>query len=272
MPMISYAQNAEDVRLARVFRGKERGFYIDVGAYDPVSCSITKHFYDRGWSGISLEASPVSFARVAPARPRDTTLNVGVAATSGSMSFYDFPPEHAGLSTFSLENARRHVAAGYRYQERRIPVRTLADICREHVRGPIDFMSVDIEGFEREVLEGADLRTYRPQVLLVEATEPLTEIASHQRWEGLVTSAGYRFATFDGLNRYYVPEESPDEIATLLATPPNSLDDYIPYVYWKEIEDLRARVAAFESDPVVNLSARVRDGARAIRERVLGRH
>jgi FkbM family methyltransferase len=245
--MISYAQNAEDVRLSRVFHGVDRGFYVDVGAYDPVHCSITKHFYDRGWRGINVEPSPASYGRVSRARPRDANVNAGVSDAPGELSFFDFPPEHAGLSTFSRDVAERHRMAGYSFVERRVPVRTLASICEEHATQPIDFMSIDVEGYEEHVLGGADFERFRPRVLVIEATEPKTTVASQSKWEHLLVAARYEFAAFDGLNRYYVPEELLAELGPILARPMSSFDEHIPYAYHHEIEELRARVAEFES-------------------------
>ena len=86
--MISYAQNREDVLLARVFHDVKAGFYVDVGANDPEHCSVTKHFYDLGWRGINFEPGRV-FEKLAAARPRDINLNVAAsdrALSAGSIA------------------------------------------------------------------------------------------------------------------------------------------------------------------------------------------
>jgi len=71
MRLISYAQNFEDVMLARVFHGRKNGFYVDVGAADPINLSVTKWFYDLGWSGINVEPNRKLFERLA-ADPHET--------------------------------------------------------------------------------------------------------------------------------------------------------------------------------------------------------
>jgi FkbM family methyltransferase len=263
--MISYAQNAEDVLLRRIFSDHPGGFYIDVGACDPVSCSITKHFYDLGWHGINVDASPAAFARVAPARPRDINLNVGVSNREGEMTFYEFPPQHAGLSTFSEVEAREHQKAGRSCRELPVPVTTLARLCEQHAVKEIDFMSIDVEGHEREVLEGANLRSFRPRVVLVEATRPLTTITSHDRWEHLLLDADYLYATFDGLNRYYVRSENREDVARL-AAPANIFDEYIPYTHWQQLEELRAEVErAREGDtPFIRAARLIGNAARSL--------
>ncbi|MGH9038853.1 MAG: FkbM family methyltransferase, partial [Acidimicrobiia bacterium] len=101
MTIRSYAQNYEDVLLTRVFPPGLTGFYIDVGANDPVQHSITKRFYDQGWHGINIEPARSPFERLVAARPRDVCLNVGLSDEPGQLSFYELPAESVGGSTFS---------------------------------------------------------------------------------------------------------------------------------------------------------------------------
>ncbi len=239
MPMTSYAQNHEDVLLARLFPRGLTGFYIDVGANDPLHNSITKYFYDLGWKGINIEPAHEPFERLVTARERDINLNIGLSDKPGTLTFFEFPPEVVAASTFSATQAEWHRDNGIPSVERTVEVKTLADVCEEHVVGAtIDLLSVDVEGLERQVLEGADWSRWRPRVVVVEATQPATTIPTHDQWEHLLLDAGYLFGAFDGLNRYYVRDED-SELLPALATPVNVTDDYVPYQYLKPIQDLR---------------------------------
>jgi FkbM family methyltransferase len=238
MPMTSYAQNHEDVLLARLFPRGLTGFYIDVGANDPLNNSITKYFYDLGWKGINVEPAREPFDRLVAARERDVNLNIGLSDKPGSLTFFEFPPEVVAVSTFSAAQAEWHRDNGIPAVERTVEVKTLADVCEEHVGGTIDLLSVDVEGLERQVLEGADWSRWRPRVVVVEATQPATTIPTHDQWEHLLLDSGYLFGAFDGLNRYYVRNED-SELLPALATPVNVTDDYVPYQYLKPIQDLR---------------------------------
>ena len=84
-------------------------------------------------------------------------------------------------------------------------VTTLADVCRSHVPAgtAIDFLKIDVEGWEEHVLRGGDWQTYRPQILVVEAVAPLSDVPAWETWDGFVCAQGYAFITFDGLNRWY---------------------------------------------------------------------
>ncbi|MGI8983959.1 MAG: FkbM family methyltransferase [Acidimicrobiales bacterium] len=238
MTMTSYAQNREDVLLDRLFPRGIKGFYIDVGANDPVANSVTKHFYDLGWRGINVEPALAPFERLQEARPRDVNLGLGISDREDTLTFHEFPPGISGISTFSPDLASWHREQGHESQLREVAVTTLAKICAEHVDGEIDFLSVDVEGHEREVLEGGDWARWRPRVVVVEATQPATTNPTHQHWEHVLLGAGYVFATFDGLNRYYVRDEDA-HLAAGLATPVNVTDRYVPFEHAKAFEDLR---------------------------------
>lgn len=225
--MISYAQNCEDVLLNRLFPEDYRGFYVDVGASHPTTGSVTAHFYSRGWCGINVEPS-CSYEHLVRGRPRDINLQLAISNQPGTATFHEFP-EAPGLSSFSPEMAEISIdRLGFRCVRRPVIVATLAEVCREHVRRPIDFLSIDVEGHERAVLEGADFNQFRPRVVVIEATRPHGGESLHGAWEGLILSAGYLFAFFDGLNRYYVRREEPELVAKL-AVPANCFDSYVTY-------------------------------------------
>ena len=237
MTMVSYAQNHEDVLLDRAFPRGRPGFYIDVGANEPVRNSVTRHFYELGWHGINVEPGTYPFGLLAAERERDVNLNVAVSDAEGELTLYELPPDVSGGSTLSDANAARHRESGHPAAERTVATLTLARICERHADATIDFLSVDVEGHEREVLAGGDWEKWRPRIVVVEATEPTTTIPTHEKWEGILLGAGYLFVAFDGLNRYYVREEDAD-LAPVLAVPVNCLDDYTPHELSRQLLDL----------------------------------
>lgn len=246
MSWLSYAQNAEDVRLRHAFQGQPSGFYIDVGANDPVEFSITKHFYESGWSGINVEPAPGPYALVAVDRPRDINLNVGCSNHTGSMTLH-VARNATGLSTFIAEEVAIHQKKGFEFDSVTVPVTTLASLCEQHAKDHvIDFLSIDVEGHEREVLEGADFRRFRPRVVVIEATRPTTTEPTHERWQHLVLENDYIFAVFDGLNRYYVRRED-EPLVALVALAPNTFDNYVPYVYQRRIDALEAELLGYRA-------------------------
>lgn len=227
MRFISFAQNNEDVLLWRALGGVQHGFYIDVGANDPVEHSVTRAFYDAGWNGINIEPLPAHIAAFDEQRPRDLNLAIAAGSENGELTLYDVPAVR-GWASPDQAVAEAHRAEGYELAERKVPVRTLASVCEEHVRGEIHFLKIDVEGFEGEVLRGMDFARWRPWVLVIEATMPNSRETNHEAWEHLVTGQRYRYAWFDGLNRYYVAEEH-QELMRHFGIQPNVFDDYISW-------------------------------------------
>jgi FkbM family methyltransferase len=234
--MISYAQNHEDVVLARLFRGQDTGFYVDVGAGHPVEDSVTKHFSDAGWTGINVEPMESEHSLLCRDRPRDVNVRAALSDHDGTATLYEAPPENRGASTLLAEIAEQYPDGAFSPVV--VPTTTLAQVCKEHVDGPIDFMKIDVEGSERLVIESGDWDRFRPRVLVIEATEPNSCIPSHERWEHLVLDQGYRCVLFDGLNRFYAQHDD-REAGDVLGRPANVLDSYEPWRWVREIEDYK---------------------------------
>jgi FkbM family methyltransferase len=214
--MISYSQNFEDVVLQRVFHACDQGRYVDIGGYDPVVDSVTKHFYDRGWSGVNVEPVKRFHQKFEEQRPRDWNLNVACGAAIGSIEFHEWGD--SGLSTYVETFDPKAVEQfGFRRTSHTVPMTTLAEIAKQLPAGEVEFLKVDVEGAERDVLLGGEWRAFRPRVILLEAIKPKLpgcNIHSFEpswfEWEGILLQNGYEFALFDGLNRYYYRREEPE--------------------------------------------------------------
>ena len=229
--MTSYADNFEDVLLRRAFDDVVGGFYIDVGAYDPVVHSVTKHFYDLGWRGINIEPNPAPFASLAAGRDRDVNLNIGLSDREGQLTLYGGPTGcwsvERGLLTGFFGVDPRDVV------EHSIPVTTLAEVCGRHVPEgvTIDFLKIDVEGHEQAVIRGGDWSRWRPRLVLAEAF-------GSEAWEPSFLAQGYHFALFDGINRLYVRDED-RHLIPKVSVQVNATDNFWIYGYLRRINELQ---------------------------------
>lgn len=249
MGIISYAQNFEDVILWRVFKDVKDGFYVDVGANDPVADSVTNLFYENGWSGVNIEPNRQFFAKLQAERPRD--INIFAAATNfnGEISFFEF--DDTGLSTTEESLSLDHDKRGYKSLQVRVEALTLATIFQRHVSGDVHFLKIDVEGGTRSVLQGINFAEKRPWVILCESIKPFSRDEDYDQWEYIILDNSYKFVYEDGVNRFYLAKERL-ELIDCFRFPPNIFDFFMRYSppspllaeHQAEQERLRAALAA----------------------------
>lgn len=225
MSFVSYAQNFEDVMLWRALKDVEKGFYVDVGAAWPENDSVTKAFYDKGWSGINLEPNPSFFKLLQEGRMRDTNLNIAAGDMASKLELKVI--EGTGLSTLDDNIARTHEEKGWSASTVVVDVKPLSQILGDNLKEnqSIHFLKVDAEGFEEAVIRGNDWEKYRPWIVVVEATLPLSNEESFDSWEKLLIQADYLLAYADGLNRFYLASER-SSLLDQFKYPPNVFDEF----------------------------------------------
>lgn len=168
-PTLCYGQDGEDLILDRLFDRKPAGFYIDVGAHHPVRFSNSYLFYQRGWRGINIDAMPGSMKPFRRVRPRDINLECGVGSQPGMLTFHRF--NEPALNTFDVEEARIKDRSPYRLVDTvAVEVQRLDVILKRHLPTgqSIDFLNVDVEGRDEDVLRSNDWTAFRPRFILAE--------------------------------------------------------------------------------------------------------
>jgi FkbM family methyltransferase len=221
--IVSYAQNFEDVMLWRALQGVGKGFYIDIGAQHPVVDSVSLAFYEKGWRGIHVEPNPAYANLLREQRMGDIVIQAAISTRRGLLVFFEIP--QTGLSTADPEIAERHRRAGYEVHETSVPCLPLSELFQQAQGRDIHWLKIDVEGWEKEVLQSWGQSKARPWIVVVESTFPLTQEESFQAWEELLLKRGYRFVYFDGLNRYYV-HESHGDLLPNFRVPPNYFDHF----------------------------------------------
>lgn len=179
----SYSQEGKDLILNRIFEGEKEGFYVDVGAHHPFRFSNTFLFYTRGWRGINIDANPESIILLNKFRKRDININLGVGEKQGTLNYYMF--NEPALNTFNENLAKERDGLGKYKLIKTIPVKImpLRDILNQYMppNTIIDFMTIDCEGMDFDVLQSNDWDKFRPNVLLVEVipAKNFAQLMSH---------------------------------------------------------------------------------------------
>ncbi len=175
-PKYSYSQTGEDLILDFFLKEKKSGFYIDVGAYHPINLSNTYRFYKRGWNGINVEPNHTKFSFFERQRTRDINLNIGIGQSETRSKFFIFDADT--LSTFSKQMAENYEKIGHKMTEiKEVDLMPLKKVIEKYAIGKkIDFLSVDTEGYDLEVLKTNDWNMYRPSFIVLETVEYSKEI------------------------------------------------------------------------------------------------
>ena len=169
LPQTCYAQDGEDLVLARLLEYKKNGFYVDIGAHHPTRFSNTYLFYLQGWNGINVDAQPESMIVFNKHRPRDINIECGIGLSKGQESYYQF--NEPALNTFDHSEAKIKNIAPYKIiNVLKVEIKRLDEILDKYVplNQTIDFMSIDVEGKDLEVLQSNNWLKYRPKYILAE--------------------------------------------------------------------------------------------------------
>ena len=193
-----YSQDDEETLIRAFFHDRRGGFFLDVGAGDPVEHSTTYYLEKHlGWSGIAVDALAEYAKAYAYKRPATRFANYFVGDTSDTTRDF-FVSEDRDFSSATGSDPR-----GGTYRKRRVPTLTLGDLLAREKATRIDFLSMDIEGAEPLALTGLDLRRYPPELTCIEVSSPENArfIAEYFALRGCREVSAYR--AVDGINRYY---------------------------------------------------------------------
>ena len=177
----SYSQDGEDMVIQTYYETKKhyKGFYVDIGAHHPYRFSNTAYFYKKGWRGINVEPTPTLLSAFKRHRKRDINLNLGVSLHPMVLPFYVFNDD--ALNTFDENLAQARHANEDRYKilsKIEIQTSTLKDILENHLpeNQHIDFLTIDVEGLDFDVLKSNDWSKFLPGFIMVECDAILDNI------------------------------------------------------------------------------------------------
>jgi FkbM family methyltransferase len=205
----TYSQTGEDIIADFFLADVKNGFYVDVGANDPVYLNNTYLFYKKGWRGLLVEPDRFRCRVLKAARPRDEVLNMGAGLHDSEMTFYVFKPDT--FSTFSKTEADHYRQLGYTLVKTMpVPIRPLGEILAAHATDtPIDILSVDTEGYDLEVIQSNDWNRFRPKIVIVEVVRHQGDhgIRQHRDFDAFMEKNAYKKLADTYINCIYIENE-----------------------------------------------------------------
>ncbi len=203
----SYAQNQEDVVLGRIFQDISHGHYVEVGAGHPTIKSVSYALYMQGWDGILIDPQHDICDLIRKIRPRDKVVEMAISDSSHKkVPFYITPRQ-------PRSTLLKRIAEAYGvYKDQLTDTITLDEILSEHpwAKDNLHYLVLDVEGAEKLALKGLNLKKYRPWVLIIESTHPITHEDTSAEWEQHVLSSGYTLSHYDGVSKFYIAKEHDD--------------------------------------------------------------
>ena len=188
------SQDGEELYLREIFSNKKEGFYVDVGALHPYRFSNTFWAYERGWKGINIEPNPDMYKLFCRYRDKDINLNLGVGNEEGYFEYYMYvEPAYNSFWPADKKTAK---------EVRKIYTKTLKRIFNENNVEEIDFISIDVEGAEMEVLLSNDWKKWCPKWILIEQldldleNQSVNPVCVFLRKQGYVLDSKYHRTAF----------------------------------------------------------------------------
>ena len=170
----TYSMDGEDIEIVKYFDNKKNGFYVDVGSYHPIERNNTMLLYNKGWEGINIDISDFSIKLFDQLRSRDINLNLAVSKNEGEIEMY-FQKKLSQLSTIKKEQIKKSFQGEVKIKK--IISKTLTSILDEtkFANKKIDFLDIDVEGADLDVLESLDFEKYSPKLICIEVIEENNE-------------------------------------------------------------------------------------------------
>jgi FkbM family methyltransferase len=197
-----FPSEAEPALTAEFFKGTTAGFFVDVGANDPVAYSQSYDLEQRGWNGILVEPLP-AMAKELRARRKAQVYEVACSSPADEGKPLTF--HVAGI--FSTLETQSVAVGAVRTGRITVQGATLDSVLRSaNAPTPIDYVSIDVEGHEIAVLEGFDLGHWRPRLLVVE------DLAMNFALHRYLKARGYVWFRRAGLNAWFAPSDAPPPV------------------------------------------------------------
>lgn len=202
-----FSQTGEDIIIKELQENKKNGFYVEVGCHEPILMSNTFNLYLDGWNGLCIDANPALVKKFKKYRPNDVVLCEAVSDKRGEVLFYEF--DRPAVNTIDEESIEEWKKKWQLLSARKVVTKTLDEILMENgVAGPVDLLSIDVEGHDLQVLKSLSLETVRPRLIVIEIHDFDLSNYSSNRIVQYLSDNKYTLIAFATMNAFFFDTQS----------------------------------------------------------------
>ena len=206
-PNSHYAEFAEDVMVNRILKKIKKGFYVDIGAYHPYKGSLTYNLYNRNWNGMNLDISKSSIDLFNIARPTDLNINCAVSELNGETYYYENSPINQQNSLIpKYDNQKKIKIQSYK----------LSEILKIQNINSVDYINIDTEGNELEVLMGIDFSKINPILFTIEDNSFDLNNEIKKKKIIFLKEKNYELINIIGVTMFFVKKDTVSEISDII--------------------------------------------------------
>ena len=206
-PNSHYAEFAEDVMVNRILKKIKKGFYVDIGAYHPYKGSLTYNLYNRKWNGMNLDISKSSIDLFNIARPSDININCAVSEFNGETFYYENSPINQQNSLIPQDENQKKI---------KIQSYKLSEILKMQNINSVDYINIDTEGNELEVLMGIDFSKINPTLFTIEDNSFDLNNEIKKKKIIYLKEKNYELINIIGVTMFFVKKDSVSEISDII--------------------------------------------------------
>lgn len=203
-PSYHFAEFAEDVFIDRILQNTKKGFYVDVGCYHPYKGSLTYKLYKRNWSGLNIDISKISKDLFELSRKKDINLNLAVTDYDGEIFYYENSPINQQNSLIKANDNQKKI---------KIKCNTLNTILDTHKISSIDFLNIDVEGAELNVIKGIDFKKYKPKLISIENNELFINDYINSEIFKILSNNKYTYINKIGVTNFFLIKDLADNFS-----------------------------------------------------------
>ena len=197
-PSIHYGEFGEDILVNRILKNLETGKYVDVGCYHPYKGSLTAQLYKKGWKGINIDLSKSSIDLFNLVRKEDINLNLAVSDFNGQTSYFENSPINQQNSLIKNNDNQKKIE---------IDCKNLNLILEENKFEKFEYLNIDVEGSEQNVINGINLSKYRPMLITIENNNlHINDYIESETYKILIKN-NYTFISKTGVTNFFLKNE-----------------------------------------------------------------